>query len=45
MARILPCFVLLLVASSAVKPTKGPADRRLVERAAAIDVWFQQHSR
>ena len=28
-----------------MKPTKGPADRRLVERAAAIDVWFQQHSR
>jgi hypothetical protein len=46
MARRLPAVALLLVASGAdVKPTKGPADRRLVERAAAIDVWFQQHSR
>ena len=46
MAR-LPCAVvaLLLAVAGAVKPTKGPADRRLVERAAAIDVWFQQHSR
>ncbi|CAH0374520.1 unnamed protein product [Pelagomonas calceolata] len=46
MARRLIMVALLLVASGAnVKPTKGPADRRLVERAAAIDVWFQQHSR
>ena len=43
MARRL--VALLLVVAGAVKPTKGPADRRLVERAAAIDVWFQQHSR
>ena len=43
MARRL--VALLLVVAGAVIPTKGPADRRLVERAAAIDVWFQQHSR
>ena len=46
MARRLPCAVaLLLVASGAdVKPMKS-SDRRLVERAAQIDAWFQQHSR
>ena len=37
MARRLPAVALLLVVAGAdVIPTKGPADRRLVERAAAL---------
>ena len=42
MARRLPAVALLLVVAGAVKPAN---DRRLVERAAQIDAWFQQHSR
>ena len=46
MAR-LPCAVvalLLAVAGADVQPKKS-SDRQLVERAAQIDAWFQQHSR
>ena len=44
MARRLPAVALLLVVAGAdVKPAKE--DHRLVERAAQIDAWFQQHSR
>ena len=43
MARRLLLLASAVVASGAdMKPTK---DRRLVERAAQIDAWFQQHSR